>query len=295
VVGWGHVGHPVSLPIGSASTLVLPGLFGYGHAVPQGRSAATTAPKLTLGGLHRSLFAQLDARAGLRVGIHFEERTSIPAEHAASGTQADHLERRTFDADLVVRDGMVVAASLTASAVGADTLSVRVVEVEGSSRYSLGGEGFGALRTRPNLFDLDDFESRLDAVPVGDAVVDLETPDGKGRIVLDAAIDTDAFARLLSVFGGNEPSNPEFPLLSHSVTLSADSDVTLDYWWSLLGLDEVEGNPARHNVVVCHVQASVAAMSGEADVASPVSVDPALPPLDDLDAVWELARQRRPG
>jgi hypothetical protein len=293
VVGRGHVGHPVSLPIASASTFVLPGFFGYGHAVPQGRSAATAAPKLTLGGLHRSLLAQLDARAGLRVGIHFEERTSIPAEHAASGAQADHLERRTFDADLVVRDGTVVTASLTADAVGAATLSVGVVEVEGSSRYSLGGEGFGVLGSRPNLFDLDDFESQLDAVPVGDAVVDLELPDGTGRIVLDAAIETDAFAQLLSVFGGNEPSNPEFPLLSHSVTLSAFTDVTLDYWWSLLGLDEVEGNPARHNVVVCHVQVSVAAMPAEAGIEPPVTLDPALPPLDDLDAVWELARQRR--
>ncbi|MGA7987087.1 MAG: hypothetical protein WCB51_01670 [Candidatus Dormiibacterota bacterium] len=261
--------------------------------MPQGRSAATTAPKLTLGGLHRSLLAQLDPRAGLRVGIHFEERTSIPAEHAAGGTQADHLERRTFDADLGVRDGIVETASLTAGAVGAATLSVRVVEVGGSSRYSLGG-GFGELRNRPNLFDLDDFESRLDAVPVGDAVVDLEIPDGSGRIVLDAAIDTDAFAQLLSVFGGNEPTNPEFPLLSHSVTLSAHSDVTLDYWWSLLGLDEVEGNPARNNVVVCHVQVSVAATSGAADAEPPVALDPALPQLEDLDAVWELARQSRP-
>jgi hypothetical protein len=293
VVGWGHVGHPVSLPIASASTFVLPALFGYGHAVPQGRSAATTAPKLTLGGLHRSLLAQLDARSGLHVGIHFEERTTIPAEHAASATQADHLERRTFDADLVVRDGAVATASLTAGAVGAATLSIRLVEVEGSVRYSLGGEGLGVLRNRPNLFALDDFESRLDAVPVGDAVVDLEIPDGTGTIVLDAAIDTDAFAQLLSVFGGNEPSHPDFPLLSHSVTLSAESDVTLDYWWSLLGLDEVDGNPARHNVVVCHVQVSVAAMSGETDAEPPVGLDPALPPLDDLDAVWELARQRR--
>jgi len=132
-------------------------------------------------------------------------------------------------------------------------------------------------------------------VTVIDAVVDQETPDGTGRIVVDAEVDTDAFARLLQAFGGAEAGNPELPLLSHSVVLSAAGDVTLDYWWSLLGLDELEGNPARHNVVVCHVQASVAALSGESDVASPVSVDPALPPLDDLDAVWELARQRRPG
>jgi hypothetical protein len=155
------------------------------------------------------------------------------------------------------------------------------------------GGGFGVLNTRPHLFDLVDFQSRLDAVPVGDAVVDLETPDGTGRIVLDAAIDTDSFAHLLSIFGGNEPSNPELPLLSHSVTLSSGDDVTLDYWWSLLGIDENEGRPARNNVVVCHVEVSVAAAtSGESSPS--VELDPALAPLDDLDSVWELARRTRP-
>ena len=87
--------------------------------------------------------------------------------------------------------------------------------------------------------------------------------------------------------------NPELPLLSHSAVLSAASDVTLDYWWSLLGLDEVEGRPARHNVVVCHVHASFAPLSDGEDATRAVEADPALPTLDDLDAVWERARQQR--
>ncbi len=268
-------------------------VFGYGHPVPTASSAAQTAPTLTLGSLHRSLLAQLDAHLGTRVGIHFEERTSVVAEHAPPGSAPERVERRTFDADLVVRDGVVASASLTAGAAGAETLTVRVADVGGVSRYSVAGGGFGVLNTRPHLFDLVDFQSRLDAVPVGDAVVDLEIPDGTGRIVLDAAIDTDSFAHLLSIFGGNEPSNPELPLLSHSVTLSAGDDVTLDYWWSLLGIDENEGRPARNNVVVCHVEVSVAAApSGESSPS--VEPDPALPALDDLDSVWELARRTRP-
>jgi hypothetical protein len=266
--------------------------LGYGHLVPPASSAAPTAPTLTLGALHRSLLAQLDARLGMRVGIHFEERTSVVAEHAPSGSAPERVERRTFDADLVIRDGVVATASLTAGAAGAATLTVRVADLDGISRYSVGGGGFGVLNSRPHLFDLVDFQSRLDSVPVGDAVVDLETPDGTGRIVLDAAIDTNSFAHLLSIFGGNEPSNPGFPLLSHSVTLAAGEDVSLDYWWSLLGIDENEGRPARNNVIVCHVEVSVAAASpGES--ASSVALDPQLPALDDLDAVWELSRQTR--
>jgi hypothetical protein len=275
---------------------VLRPVFGYGHPVPPASSAAQTAqtaPTLTLGALHRSLLAQFDPALGMRVGIHFEERTSIVVEHAPPGSAPERVERRTFDADLVIRQGVVASATLTAGAVGAPTLTVRIAEVDGLSRYSVGGAGYGMLNTRPHLFDLVDFQARLDAVPVGDAVVDLETPRGRGRIVLDAAIDTESFAHLLSIFGGNEPSNPELPLLSHSVTLSAGDDVTLDYWWSLLGIDENEGRPARNNVIVCHVEVSVAAAADAAHDAA-AELDPALRPLDDLDAVWELARRTRP-
>jgi hypothetical protein len=149
------------------------------------------------------------------------------------------------------------------------------------------------LRVRPDVFDLGEFGAKLDEVTVNDAVIDQETPDGSGRIVVDAEIDGDAFARLLRVFGGGESENPELPLLSHSAVLSAASDVTLDYWWSLLGLDEVEGRPARHNVVVCHVHAAFAPLTGDDEAVAPVATDPGLPVLEDLDAVWARARQQR--
>lgn len=249
------------------------------------------APKLTLGALHRSLLDRFDSQLGMRVGIHFEERTSVVAEQATAGAESTRIEQRTFDADLVVRDGVVSTATLTAGAMGTPALAIRIAEIHGVTRYSLGAEGFGLLASRPDLFDLDEFESRLDQVTVIDAVVDQETPDGIGRIVVDAEVDTEAFARLLQAFGGAEAGNPELPLLSHSVVLSAAGDVTLDYWWSLLGLDEVEGRPAGHNVVVCHVQASFGAVTGgEIEPAAPAEAT--LPMLADLDAVWGLARER---
>ncbi len=269
-------------------------LLGYGLAVRPGESATTIAPKLTLGALYRCLLDRLDTSSGLRVGIHFEERTSVVAEYATPGAEPNGLEQRTFDADLVVRDGLVVQATLTAGAIGTETLLISTREVDGATRYSIAGEGFGVLRTRPDLFDLSAFGARLDAVPVEDAVIDQETPDGSGRIVLDAEIESDAFSRLLRVFGGGETGNPELPLLSHSVVLSAASDVTLDYWWSLLGLDVLEGRPARHNVVVCHVHASFAALTDAEATTLQADLDPALPVLDDLDAVWELARHHGP-
>jgi hypothetical protein len=266
--------------------------LGYGLAVQPGRNATVTAPKLTLGALHRSLLDRFDSHLGMRVGIHFEERTSVVAEPGVAGTESKRIEQRTFDADLVVRDGVVTTATLTAGAMGTPALVIRTAEFDGVSRYSLGAEGFGLLASRADLFDLDEFESRLDQVTVIDAVVDQETPDGTGRIVVDAEVGTEAFARLLLAFGGAEAGNQELPLLSHSVVLSAAGDVTLDYWWSLLGLDEVEGRPARHNVVVCHVQASFGALSdGESEPDIPAEAT--LPVLADLDAVWGLARERR--
>jgi hypothetical protein len=246
---------------------------------------------MTLGALYRCLLDRLDTRAGIRVGIHFEERTSIVVEHGAS--EPSRIEQRTFDADLAVRDGQVVAATLTAGAIGAETLAIRIAESGETTGYSIGGEGFGVLRARPDLFNVGQFETRLERVAVDDAVIDQETPDGLGRIVVDAEIDTEAFGRLLHVFGGAESETPELPLLSHSAVLSAASDVTLDYWWSLLGLDEVDGVPARNNVVVCHVHASFAPLDDAAAGADLVAADPALPALDDLDAVWERARERR--
>ena len=284
-----------SLPIAPRDALVPVARFGYGLAVPQGRSAATIQPKMTLGALYRCLLDRLDTRLGMRVGIHFEERTSIVVERAAAGTEPKRVEQRTFDAELTVRGGQVAGATLTAGASGAETLVVQIAEVDGASRYAISGEGSGVLRVRPDLFDLDAFGARLDGVPVIDAVIDQETPDGSGRIVVDAEIDGDAFARLLRALGGGESEHPELPLLSHSAVLSAASDVTLDYWWSLLGLDEVEGRPARHNVVVCHVHASFAPLTDGEPGATVIEADPGLPVLEDLDAVWERARQRRVG
>lgn len=268
--------------------------MGYGHPVPPGRSATTIQPKMTLGALYRCLLDRLDTRQGMRVGIHFEERTSVVADQAAAGTEAKRIEQRTFDADLAVRDGEVVGATLTAGALGAETLVVRIAEGDGTSLYSIAGEGFGVLRSRPDVFNLGEFRRKLDTITVEDAVIDQETPDGSGRIVVDAEIGGDAFGELLHVFAGGS-ENPELPLLSHSAVLSAASDVTLDYWWSLLGLDEVEGRPARHNVVVCHVHASFAPLSDSDAPADVIGADPELPILEDLDAVWERARQTRMG
>jgi hypothetical protein len=269
--------------------------FGYGRAVSPGASAATIQSKMTLGALYRCLLDRLETRHGMRVGIHFEERTSVVAEDAAAGIEPERIDQRTFDAELEVHDEQVVGATLTAGAVGAETLVIRIAVVDGQSRYSIAGEGFGVLRERPNLFDPAEFGERLDAVAVEDAVIDQEMPDGSGRIVVDAEIESEAFTRLLRVFGGGQQDNPELPLLSHSAVLSAASDVTLDYWWSLLGLDEVEGRPSRHNVVVCHVHASFAPLIESDTVAVGGETDPGLPVLDDLDAVWECARRRRAG
>jgi hypothetical protein len=267
--------------------------FGYGLAVPPVGNAATTLSRMTLGALYRCLLDRLDAESGMRVGIHFEERTSVVRERAVAGTEPDRLERRMFDADLAVRDGHVVRATLSAAATGAETLVIRIADIDGVNRYSIAGEGFGEMRVGPELFDLGTFGSNLDAVAVNDAVIDQENPDGSGRIVVDAEIDAQSFARLLRVFGGGESENPELPLLSHSAVLSAASDVTLDYWWSLLGVDEIEGRPASHNVVVCHVHAALAPLKADDAAGVPIEPDPGLPILDDLDAVWDRARQRR--
>ena len=46
--------------------------------------------------------------------------------------------------------------------------------------------------------------------------------------------------------------------------------------------------------IVCHTQVSIATLTEPLGVAA-MGHDPALPALDDLDAVWELARRSRSG
>src|SRR5580704_13121250 len=181
--------------------------MGYGHAVPPLRSAATTHPKITLGALYRCLLDRLDTSLGLRVGIHFEERTSMVVEAAVPGAEPARIEQRTFDADLVVSDGQVIRATLTTGATGAERLVIRVAQSDGTSRYSIAGAGFGDLRAAPDLFDLGAFSEQLDGVQVDDAVIAPETPGGSDRIVIDAEIDGDAFGRLLRAFGGGDAGN----------------------------------------------------------------------------------------
>jgi hypothetical protein len=47
--------------------------------------------------------------------------------------------------------------------------------------------------------------------------------------------------------------------------------------------------------VVCHVHASFAPLRDGDAPAEHIGPDPELPILDDLDAVWERARQKRTG
>ncbi len=105
---------------------------------------------------------------------------------------------------------------------------------------------------------------------------------------------SEAFTPLLRLFEASPPEHPELPLLSHAVALSAADSVALDYWWSLLGVDEVDGRPGAEGSIVCHTQVSLAALTESLGVAA-MGHDPVLPPLDDLDAVWELARRSRSG
>jgi len=244
--------------------------------------------KLTLGALHRCLLGRVDASQGLRVGIHFEERTSTGAR------ATKEPGRRTVDADLALREGAVTAARLSAGNPGTAPVAITLDDEEGAVRYTIGGDAFGLLRTRPALFELEDFQARLDAIPVEDAVIDVETPERTGRLVLDAEVTSEAFTPLLRLFDASPPEHPELPLLSHAVALSAADSVALDYWWSLLGVDEVHGRPGYEGSIVCHALVSIATLTESLGVAA-IGHDPVLPPLEDLDAVWELARRSRPG
>ena len=264
MVGWCHVRHPVSLPIASDGTLVLAARFRLwsrratgeerrdDRAEADPRRAAPFAcsrnsTRVWAAGRHPLRGTDLDRRgarrARQRAGAHRASAPSTPISLVRDGVvvhgEPDRRRHRCGDARR--------SASPRSTARAA---------------YSIGGEGFGVLAAAARIsstsrtFELRPRRRARSATRSST----WRSPDGTGRIV---ARRRDRHRRVRAAAAASsaadEPANPELPLLSHSVTLSAAADVTLDYWWSLLGLDEVEGGPARHNVVVCHVQVSVAA------------------------------------
>ena len=75
---------------------------------------------------------------------------------------------------------------------------------------------------------------------------------------------------------------------------TAETRGQADFRTTLATRRRLEGGAARHKLVVCHVQASLVALTdGEAEPAG--AAEATLPVLADLDAVWGLARERRAG
>jgi hypothetical protein len=255
-------------------------------------TSRTGAPaRLTLGGLHRSLLGAAGGRQQATIAVHFEQRSTLSSQTAESEDPALFVMRR-FEAKFNSRGPEISDAEMVSSGMSGRPLTrVLLTKRDGAYLYSTDGVHFGALGARPDLFDLERFERRLDEVSVRDVTIEEVPGDAASVVILDADLDVASFRCLLDVFAGETaPGDEDLDLRAYSVAFTADDDVTLDYWWSLVGTDTDDDQPVSYRrTVACHVQINV----GPLELIG-VNVlgarEPSLPRLRHLDDVWALAR-----
>jgi hypothetical protein len=262
---------------------------------------------LTLGALYREMRAGIGDAGRVRVTLEFQQRTlppvaaSVPAEPAILVLET-----------LVEYDDRVLDRAQVALYGSGAPKRFMVARDSDTYAYSLDrGERWGRLIARPRIFDLEEFESELAQISVEDATFDVlpgaeaagetapgEAPGGgaappvEDRAVdaLDVSLDQGAFLRLLRIFSADVDDAEDAPLLNaFSVSVEAADDVALHYWWSLSDNLSAAEMPLR---VRCNVSIRVAAL-GEVEPAA-VALEPTLPQVSDLDAVWALLRRGPP-
>ena len=246
--------------------------------------------RLNLGALLRSLADVVAPGPDASVAIHFEQRSATQPE---SGSRTpDLFVIRRFDGRMITRDGTVTEADLRSAGMAAHSqLWLSVVRADDGYRYTVDGVHFGPLTGRVDLFDRERVVRRLDAVAVDDVTIDTKTVGDESVVVLDIDVPPSAFDALRDLFAGDGDEAGDLDLRSYSVSLSAGREVMLDYWWSLAGSEPVDGLAYRHSVA-CHVQLTLGPAIATAPAMLP-RLDPALPVLQHIDDVWELARTTR--
>jgi hypothetical protein len=244
------------------------------------------ASRLTLGALYREMRAGLGDAGWARVTVEFRQRTQAGGdpEGVALVLQAlvDHRDRELHRAEVTL---MGHGPS--------KRLHVRR-HAEGFAYSVDGGTRWGPFTAHPRIFDLADFEAKLDEVLADD--VTFEPVTAPTADALDVSLDRAAFARLLRIFSADVGDEPDSPALSaFSVSLVASADVSLVYWWSLTGIDGADlsapDGPADASTlrITCSVSIRVAAAPEPA--AEEVALDEALPPVAHIDEVWALLRR----
>ena len=248
--------------------------------------------RLTLGAIHHALRDELGDTGWARVAIRFEQRSAVTESAEVASKDPELFVVRTFQAHLDFNDGELERAAMVSGGMSQQpNMSVRIVRrPHGEYVYTVDGVRFGLLSTAPDLFDFRRFEAKLDAVTVADATVEQVQRNGDSALVLDTDVDVESFRSLLAAFS-SDSGDESLDLRSYSVTVTASDELSLDYWWSLIG-SEYEDNAEYRNSVACHVEISLGLLT-DSEAVLPTDVDVELPALNHIDDVWELARSRK--
>lgn len=252
-----------------------------------------TTGRLTLGALHRRMRAGLGDAGLFRAVIEFEQReASTPAgEEAAAASPRRRLTAELDHRDRVLQRGVIRLADPTGASSGMELHLQR--GAGGTYLYSVGGsDRWGRFLQPPRIFDLDDFEARIDEVAVNDVTIDQAIEKRRLHQAIDVDVDREAFEALLRVFSADRDEPEDLHLAAFSVSLSGDTEVELLYWWTLAGVEPAEegGTPVGQKIscsTVIRLEPLQRIERGG------VTVDGDLPDVTHIDEVWALARRMR--
>src|SRR5579859_7842378 len=154
--------------------------------------------RLTLGALYRELRQGLGDSGRVRVGIDFQQRTSmVPVVGGLRmPSRSDRTRRLTADLDYV--DQMMHRAEVTLHQTPPEPAANFVVRHHRQGYvYSLDGERWERFTARPRVFDLAEFEAELARVTVNDVMIDQAILAGGPRQALDIDVERFGFERML--------------------------------------------------------------------------------------------------
>jgi hypothetical protein len=254
----------------------------------------SASPSLTLGSLFHGMRNGLGDRGPVRVTIAFQQRTSTTPVIEGRRARSSVADERVLGADLDYDDRVMQRAVLSLGVVAPRPPATISVQRYGHGYvYSLDGEAWGRFAARPQIFDLAAFEEELGQVPVRDATID----QAVGARTLDEALDVDidaaAFQRLLRIFSAdNDRDADDLALAAFSVTIAGGDDVSMLYWWSLTGYQQVEepdgGRRPYASKITCSATIRLAPLA--AVERRKVKLEKALPEVAHVDDVWQLMR-----
>lgn len=231
-----------------------------------------------------------------RVSIEYQQRASTAPVTEARHGEPGIFSKQQLSAQLDYRDEQLRTVTMTLSSNSSAPRRSFVIKRAGDDfAYSLDEIAWGRLRNRPTIFDLADFQSRLDDIQAGDISIEQAMEARRLRESLEIEVPGEEFKKLLAVFNPDADQDEDLDMTSHAVTVAGGDELSLLYWWTLSGLEVEQGpldQPAKNYAVKITCSVSIKLESAAVGDAAENFPETSLPELGELDDIWKLLRRQ---